>query len=132
MTMDIRPCLLITSLSEALEILQEMACSGTVPDIHTGRAHPTLNFLKGDRDVLGIVPIETPEFTASGGLWNTMAIVIDNDSILLGSLSCELQILSKIIKGRIHDTLVVNFDAKALELVGDIGANGIGRIVGRQ
>ena len=94
-----------------------MASAGTVPNIDSWGTKPALNFLYGDWDILCVGPVKAPQFSTCSGFGNTMAIIIEQDSIILGLLAQCLTKTTKIFEGGIQDGFVSNLEGKSFELV---------------
>ena len=62
-------------------------------------------------------PVKAPQFSACSGFGNTMAIIVEENGIILGLFAQFLTKTVKIFEGQVQDAFVSNLEGKSFELV---------------
>jgi len=121
----------IPPFGEIYEALKKVASSRTVPNVHARGSKPVLNFGYGDGDILCVIFVETPKFTAGGRFWNAVPVVMKEHSVVLGLLAKGHTKPAQIIVGRIEDWLIRDLGTEALELMLEVLTDDFECFVGR-
>ena len=64
-------------VGKLLKSIDNHAGIGAIEYIDRRRPHPSLKIVDGERDVLGIAPIEDPYFSVGCRFWHTVSIVME-------------------------------------------------------
>lgn len=86
--------------------LNNEASSRTVKNVDRRAAHPSLKFVDGKRNILGVILVEHPYFSICGRLRHAMPIIMKQHSLILGVSSKRQAQFLHLLNSRIKALLV--------------------------
>ncbi len=103
-------------LDELVVVLEDVARLGAVPHEDGGRLKPLLEVVQRHGDVLGVVLVEDPNLARGGRFGDAVAVVVEQDSLILGVATEGDAELLGLLDGRVEVLLVAGPEGKGLVL----------------
>lgn len=124
--------LIFSVFLELKKALNNKSSTGTVPNIKRWNTHPRLHLIERERYILSKLLIEHPNLTVNSRLRNTVAVIMKQNSIVLGVSPQRRAQLLHVVGGRIERLLVSSARLPPFILLLQLGSDRFERLLRRR